>query len=179
MAASSYSVLYQIGMWITFLAEGISIATQALLSRYMSDETVDGYSTCRFIVHRSFQMGALVAGLSSSLIFIFRKQIISVFAKNSEISSSCHGALPLFLVAQVAKGFAFPMNGIIMGGMDWSTSMWGMCFANLSCFVSLRFFGQSIQGLWVAWAAYYLAQGLIGFLRYKSGTGVWKRLKQQ
>ena len=65
-----------------------------------------------------------------------------------------------------------------MGGMDWGVAMWSMCLANLACFVSIRFVEQSARGLWTAWAAYYLAQGLLGFLRYKSRTGVWKFLKE-
>ena len=79
----------------------------------------------------------------------------------------------------VAKGFAFPINGIIMGGMDWGVAMWSMCFANLACFVALRCVEPSARGLWLAWGAYYVAQGLLGFVRYKSKSGVWKQLKKE
>ena len=76
-----------------------------------------------------------------------------------------------------AKGFAFPINGIIMGGMDWGAAMWSMCIANAACFVSLQVVQPSSRGLWMAWSAYYVAQGLSGFVRYKSRTGPWKKLK--
>lgn len=34
--ASSYSIMYQIGVWVTMLCEGISIAAQSLLSKNLS-----------------------------------------------------------------------------------------------------------------------------------------------
>jgi hypothetical protein len=66
-----------------------------------------------------------------------------------------------------------------MGGMDWGISMWSMCFANLACFISLRYVEHSPRGIWVAWMVYYLGQGLVGIVRYKSRTGIWKRLKSK
>jgi hypothetical protein len=60
------------------------------------------------------------------------------------------------------------MNGIVLGNKDWAVSFWSMCFANVICFSCLRFFKrQSIHGLWIAWTAYYLAQGLAGLVWYK------------
>ena len=64
-----------------------------------------------------------------------------------------------------------------MGGMDWGAAMWSMCIANAACFASLQVVEPSSRGLWMAWSAYYMAQGLSGFVRYKSKTGPWKKLK--
>jgi len=66
-----------------------------------------------------------------------------------------------------------------MGGMDWSVAMGSMYFANFACFLVLRFAEQSSKGLWLGWSAYYASQALFGILRYKSKTGVWKRLQIQ
>jgi hypothetical protein len=75
------------------------------------------------------------------------------------------------------KGVAFPITGVIMGGMDWGVAMGSMCCANVACTVALKFTAKSTRGLWMAWSVYYLAQALLGMLRYKSKTGVWKRLQ--
>ena len=77
----------------------------------------------------------------------------------------------------VAKGIAFPITGVIMGGMDWGVSMGSMWCANIACFTVSKFAEQSSRGLWMAWAGYYLTQALVGVLRYRSKTGVWKRLQ--
>lgn len=86
-------------------------------------------------------------------------------------------------IGKAAKGFAFPVNGIIMGGMDWKIAMWSMCFANAACWSTLKLLSLSVaskiisvQGLWIAWAAYYLVQGLVGTMRLASHTGPWEFL---
>lgn len=205
VSASSYSVLYQIGMWVTIISDGVSIATQSLLSRYLSQETEEGVSHSRFVIRRSFQSGLVLSSSLAFLLFSFRRGIVSLLTKSPEIQAAALAAFPFFLVAQgkspwspfvvsipdgtrrnsfsftcpVAKGFAFPINGLLMGGMDWQVAMWSMCFANLSCFVALQCITESsVRGLWMAWTAYYLAQGLAGLLRYRSRTGIWRRLQR-
>ena len=80
----------------------------------------------------------------------------------------------------VIKGFSFPMNGIIMGGMDWSAAMFSMCASNVACFLTMRFIREeSAKVLWLAWVASYAAQGVVLFIRYKSRTGsAWSHLSK-
>ena len=53
--------------------------------------------------------------------------------------------------------------------------MWSMCVSNVACFLTLKCYEESAQALWYAWAAFYITQGLVLFVRYKSKTGVWSR----
>ena len=41
--------------------------------------------------------------------------------------------LPAVLAAQVLKGAAYPINGALMGGLDWSAAALSMWLAQLSC----------------------------------------------
>jgi hypothetical protein len=57
-----------------------------------------------------------------------------------------------------------------MGEMNWRATFFGMCLANVACFVALRFGTACIGQLWIAWTAYYLAQGVMGLVL----RGIWK-----
>jgi Na+-driven multidrug efflux pump len=191
VAATSYSIMYQLGFFMTMICESISIATQSLLSRYSFDESEKGRALSSFIIRRAFHFGGILAVLSSLTFYLFRLQIVSIFAESHEIQMAALETVPVFLLTQsklvsslafsglypinvltlvdvVAKGFAFPMNGVVMGRKEWGISFWSMCFANVMCFTSLRCFGrQRVQGLWLAWTAYYLAQGFAGLVCLK------------
>lgn len=82
----------------------------------------------------------------------------------------------IFLIP-VIKGFTFPVNGILMGEMNWRATFFGMCLANLACFAALRFGAASIGQLWIAWTAYYLAQGVMGLGLRGIWTGTGDNLK--
>lgn len=50
---------------------------------------------------------------------------------------------------QVNKGLAYPVNGIIMGGLDWSFSTAVMFLANAFCIASLLLLRPvSLNTLW-------------------------------
>lgn len=80
-------------------------------------------------------------------------------------------------------GLCYPVNGIIMGGLDWIYSMVVMWAANLACIGLVRYFAMTAGGvvslghLWWALAAFMLTQVVAGVLRYESKTGVWNVLR--
>ncbi|CAJ1916326.1 unnamed protein product [Cylindrotheca closterium] len=166
-AASSYSILYQLGFWATMLCEGLSIATQSLLSRHSSHDSLDNSRLQHYIRKQSFTAGAIVSGGFSAFFYIFHRRILNSFTKSPEIYAAAIGVVPAFLVAQLTKGFAFPMNGIILGRKEWGVSFCTLWVANFLC-LSTRFLNlSSPQGIWYAWTAYYLGQGLAGFAWYR------------
>lgn len=152
----------------------------------------------RHLVKRSCQVGVLSSVIMSMLVYAFWNNIISTFTTSPAIQAAAATTLPFFLLAQseemrrrffgvsklvnanssfyfniVVKGFSLPMNGIIMGGMDWSAAMWSMCASNVACFLVLKLKEESAKMLWMAWVASYAAQGLVLFIRYKSRTRLW------
>lgn len=172
------------------LFEGISIATQSLLARYSSDNSIENNRLRSFIRKQSFLAGAIVSGSFSLLFYLFRKRILSVFAKSSEIHSAAMEAVPVFILAQrkssfttdgiftapaswyhdfvVAKGISFPMNGIVLGRKEWGLSFCTMWVANFCCLGCVRILrANSPRGIWYAWTAYYLGQGLAAFAWYQ------------
>ena len=85
-----------------------------------------------------------------------------------------------FFSSKVLKGFAYPVNGIIMGGLDWKFSMLAMWLANIACVSIIKMQSGGIMTLskiWWALAAFMGTQVFTGILRFQSKTGVWRVLK--
>ena len=77
----------------------------------------------------------------------------------------------------VLKGLAYPVNGIIMGGLDWKFTMLAMWIANAVCVGMLKFGGVvTLNKIWWALAAFMGVQVVSGILRFLSHTGVWSKL---
>ena len=100
MAASSYSVLYQVGMWVTIISDGLSIATQSLLSRYLAQHTEHGNHLVNHIIRRSFAIGILLSSTLVTVLSLFRVPIISFLTKRPDIQAAALEAFPIFMVAQ-------------------------------------------------------------------------------
>ena len=84
----------------------------------------------------------------------------------------------------VIKGLAYPVNGIVMGGLDWKFTMSAMWVANIICVGMVKFWGRggapvSLNQIWCALAAFMGTQVVTGFLRFQSKTGVWKLLREE
>lgn len=86
----------------------------------------------------------------------------------------------LLIHSLVLKGLAYPVNGIIMGGLDWKFTMIAMWAANFICVGILR--GSDIVSLnriWWALAAFMGTQVVTGVVRFESRTGVWSMLRRR
>ena len=84
----------------------------------------------------------------------------------------------------VLKGLAYPVNGIIMGGLDWRFTMIAMWAANFVCVGMIKFWSSggggalvSLSQIWWALAAFMGTQVITGVLRFQSKTGVWRVLR--
>jgi len=100
VAASSYSILCQIGFWVTLACEGISIATQSLIARHIDGDDDDEKRLVQRIVTRSVQGGLVTAGLLTMTLYICRRRVLSVFTKSANIQAVALDAFPWFLFAQ-------------------------------------------------------------------------------
>jgi Na+-driven multidrug efflux pump len=88
--------------------------------------------------------------------------------------------MPAVLATQVAKGLAYPVNGIVMGGLDWKFTMLAMWLANFICVGMIQFGGvMNLNKIWWALAVFMGTQVVTGILRFQSRTGVWSLLKAE
>lgn len=156
-------------------------------SRELSDTTTYSKSTkakvIRHLINTSLLVGGGVATSLSLTTFWQRDSVLRGLTTHAAIQEACKVIFPAMLVTQVFKGLAYPVNGIVMGGLDWLFSMIAMWAANLVCVGMIK--GWSLKGvvslgqIWWALAAFMGTQVVTGIIRYQSKTGVWAVLKAE
>ena len=93
--------------------------------------------------------------------------------------------LPAVLAAQVLKGAAYPINGALMGGLDWGAAAASMWAAQLSCVAAVAVWSRrgavalSLPNLWATFVLLFIVQCVSGLARILSGSGPWKLLYQE
>jgi Na+-driven multidrug efflux pump len=87
-------------MWVTIISDGVSIATQSLISRYFAQNTEHGNKMSHFVIRRSFQIGLILSSVLALLLYSCRGPIISVLTKHPDIQAAASNAFPVFLLAQ-------------------------------------------------------------------------------
>ncbi len=136
-------------------------------------------------------LGGSVATILSLSTWWRRDAILASLTSSKAVQAAAAGIFPAVLTTQVLKGFAYPVNGIIMGGLDWFFTMLVMWLANFACVGLIR--GLAQQGLagaagaggvtlgqiWWALAVFMGTQVVAGLVRVQSKTGVWKVLKRK
>ena len=160
----------------------------SLQSRELADTTTHSEHVraklVRHLINTSLLIGGGVATVLSLTTFVQRDSILSGLTTNVAVQHAAAAIFPAVLLTQVLKGLAYPVNGIIMGGLDWVFTMIAMWAANFVCVGMIR--GWSLGGgvvtlgqIWWALAAFMGTQVVTGILRYQSKTGIWKLLKAE
>jgi len=184
----------RLGTATTQLCESFSVATQALLARELgAAATTAGASAhgrgggaltrrqrVRHLLSRALSVGALAATSVSALTLFNGRGVINSLTTDAAVRAVALDALPLVLVCQVLKGIAYPVNGALMGGLDWSMAAATMWLAQAACVCAVGLWGGegplSLRRLWASLVLLFLTQVVVGLVRIASGTGPWKAL---
>lgn len=169
----------------TQICEACAVAVQTLMAREVADSTTPATTKAqllRYLITISVAFGGLVATALSISTYLNRTKILAGLTTNIAVQEAAAVIFPVVLLTQVLKGLAYPVNGILMGGLDWFYSMLVMWLANFACVGLLNFFGStsaavSLGQIWWALAAFMGTQVAMGMVRYESKTGVWKSLR--
>jgi Na+-driven multidrug efflux pump len=163
------------------------LLTFPLSSRELSDTTTYSKNVrakvVRHLINTSLLIGGGIATVLSLTTYLQRASILRGLTTSLAVQQASAAIFPAVLVTQVLKGLAYPVNGIIMGGMDWIFTMIAMWAANFVAVGMIK--GWSLGGavslsqIWWALAAFMGTQVVTGILRYQSKTGVWKVLKHE
>ena len=143
VAAAAYNLTFQLGFATTQICESVAVAVQTLLAREISagstvDERKDPKKAAiaakrvRHLINGSILVGGLVATALSGLTFLQKDSVLRGLTTDAGIREASSVIFPVVLVTQVFKGLAYPVNGIIMGGLDWKFTMLAMWLANIS-----------------------------------------------
>ena len=185
VAAAAYNLTFQLGFATTQICEAVAVAVQTLLARELADDQTHSprikAKLIRHLINTSILIGGSVATGLSLTTFLQKDSILRGLTTNTAIREASSVIFPAVLLTQVFKGLAYPVNGIIMGGLDWLFTMTTMWVANFVCIGMIGFWSMggatvSLNQIWIALAAFMATQVVTGILRYKSKTGVWRVL---
>ena len=100
--------------------------------------------------------------------YLNRGAVLRSLTTDLNVQIAAGQILPLVLLCQVLKGLAYPVNGVLMGLLDWSWAAGIMWSAQLSCLLTLTGLGRhqmTLSILWTGLAVLFLTQCLGGLLR--------------
>ena len=80
---------------------------------------------------------------------------------------------------QVSKGVAYPVNGLLMGALDWRFLTAAMWAANAAALAVLARAGPGggLWSVWVALNAFMALQSAAGLARIAAAAGPWRALR--
>jgi len=187
VSAAAYNLTFQLGFATTQICEAVAVAVQTLLARELADTKTHSPSVrakgVRHLINGSMLIGGGVASLLSLTTFLQKNNVLQGLTTNLAVRDVASSIFPAVLATQVLKGLAYPVNGIIMGGLDWKFTMLAMWVANFACVgivQSFAFKGAiTLNKIWWALAVFMGAQVATGIVRFQSKTGVWKVLEDE
>lgn len=188
VAAAAYNLTFQLGFATTQICEAVSVATQTLVARELADTQTHPPKVraqlLRHIINTAYWMGGGVATVLSLSTFWRRHWIVQGLTTNTQVQAAATAIFPAVVATQILKGLAYPVNGVIMGGLDWMFSVVAMWLGNLGCFAVLAYCSQvfgavSLHQVWWALAVFMGANVVADIARYESKTGVWKVLQYE
>ena len=123
-------------------------------------------------------VGATISTSLALLTFANRKAVVAGLTTDPAVRAACLTVFPLVMACQALKGLAYPVNGCLMGALDWSAASATMWLSNGVCALSLlRPTPTSLVKLWEGFACLFAVQCAAGLARVASRTGPFARLK--
>ncbi len=190
VGAAAYNLTFQVGFATTQLCESIAIAVQSLIARELGQLKTAGYTRTAVnaastranlwhVIKRGCLLGAIVSGGLSVVTLVSKTSVLKGLTSDPAVQAAALSVFPMVMACQVNKGLAYPVNGIIMGGLDWGFSTATMWLANVVCIGMLLALrpNVSLQTLWMALSVFMGIQWVSGVVRFLSGTGVWGLLR--
>ena len=111
--------------------------------------------------------------------YLNRNNVVAGLTTDPKVRAACLSVFPLVMLCQALKGLAYPVNGLLMGALDWSAASVTMWASNIACLLVLaRPTPSSLDKLWRGFAALFIVQCGAGLLRVASRTGPWQRLRR-
>ncbi|KAH8048294.1 hypothetical protein JL722_12523 [Aureococcus anophagefferens] len=110
-----------------------------------------------------FTLGAsasrAISASLAALTFANRRAVVAGLTTDPAVRAACLTVFPLVMACQALKGLAYPVNGCLMGALDWSAASATMWLSNGACALSLlRPTPTSLVKLWEGFACLFAVQ---------------------
>jgi putative MATE family efflux protein len=180
VSAAAYNVVFQLGTATTQICESFAVAAQALLARELQGaDAARKKAAIAHVIKRAILAGGVVSALLSILTWHQQTSVLAGLTSDPAVLAAAAAIMPIVLLTQVSKGLAYPVNGVVMGGLDWGFLTASMWVCNAACCAVVFYFKpvQTIGTIWYGLCTFMSMQCITGLARILSRTGVWKALR--
>jgi len=193
VVAGAYSLTFQLGFATSQVAESLATSTQVLLAQALRKDARQAFAPLsaaqagRHVVAKGLQAGLVLSLLLGGATFILQGPVLRLMTSDGLVRATASAAMLWVLVAQVLKAMAYPMNGALMGALDWNYSAVALWLAGLAGVGAFRLCAgpaaaaaglPALATLWVGLVGFFGAQLLLGLGRIASGSGPWRALRR-
>jgi len=187
VASAAHLLCFNLGVVLSQLCESVAVATQTLLAREMgtlralgggamgaADTAAAARRDAWHIVRLGSVVGATIAAILTSVTAVRPAAVIAGLTTDAAVRAACASIVVPVLACQLFKGLAFPANGVIMGGLDWSFASLEIWVGSLLCVALVHARSPpTLTTIWWGLAAFMAAQTLLSVARVVSRSGVW------
>lgn len=174
---AAYAVAFQIFLLMAYLSDGLEVAGQALVGRYLGSASE---VTARRAAARIIRAAAVLGCGVGVLIGALRGWIPSLFTEDPAVREAAADSLLLVAAMQPINAVTFALDGILVGAGDLAFLAWSMLGA-LAVFVgpalALTAWSGTVTWLWVAMAVFMLCRIAALSIRFRGPR--WVRLGVQ
>jgi Na+-driven multidrug efflux pump len=200
VASAAHLLCFNLGVILSQLCESVAVATQTLLARSMgalrvataaaasakadsaaeassSDAADEARRDAWHVLKLGCSVGCVLASSLTAVTALRPEAAIAGLTTDPAVREACKVIVAPVLACQLFKGLAFPANGVVMGGLDWTFATAGVWVGSLLCFALVHSATPpTLTSIWYGLAAFMSSQSLLSAARVASRAGPWRLL---
>ena len=174
-AIAALTVGFQIRLFAIMPALAFSVAATSLVGQRLGGRQIRSAGQYG---GQTILLCMVVIGAGSALIWIFAQGIAAVFTTDETVQGISSVMLRFFAIAQVFSALSIVASGVLAGGGETRPSLYYTLFSQWGIMLVFSYvlafpLGLDVTGIWIAWLAAAVLQGLLTLRRFFKGT--WKR----
>ncbi len=174
-AIAALTVGFQIRLFAIMPALAFSVAANSLVGQRLGGRQI---RSAEQYGGQTILLCMIVIGAGSALIWIFAQGIAAVFTTDETVLGISSVMLRFFAIAQIFSALSIVASGVLAGGGETRPSLYYTLFSQWGIMLVFSYvlafpLGLDVTGIWIAWLAAAVLQGLLTLRRFFKGT--WKR----
>ncbi len=175
-AIASLTIGFQVRMFAIMPALAFSVAANSLVGQKLGGvqiRSAEQYGS------QTILLCIVLIGLGSALIWAFTESVAAIFTTDETVLSISSTLLRYFAIAQVFSSLSIVASGVLAGGGETRPSLYYTLISQWGVMLALAYilafpFGLDVEGIWLAWLAASILQGLLTLKRYYKGS--WRKV---
>ncbi|XP_073062066.1 LOW QUALITY PROTEIN: protein DETOXIFICATION 42-like [Primulina eburnea] len=174
---AAFQVCLQLWLSTSLLADGLSVAGQAILASALARKD---YTSATVTVSRVLQLGLVLGLFLAAFLVIGLHFGARLFTDDVDVIHLIGVGIPFVSATQPINALAFVFDGVNFGASDFAYSAYSMGTVAIFSIVFLIILSSSkgYVGIWIALTIYMCLRAFAGFWRIGTGTGPWKFLRR-